>query len=82
MPSLQIRNLSEEAYEALKTRAKADRRSIQQEAAWFLETMLSWTGGLHQPDWSRVDEIRERMSRRYGTLADSTPIIRQMRDER
>lgn len=82
MPSIQIRNLSEEAYAALKARAKSERRSIQQEAAWVLETMLSIAGGFHQPDWSRADTIREAMTRRYGVLPDSTPIIRQMRDER
>lgn len=82
MPSIQIRNISEEAYAALKARAKVDRRSIQQEAAWVLETMLALGGGLHRPDWSRADNIRELMTRRYGTLPDSVPLIRQMRDER
>ena len=82
MPSIQIRNISEEAYTALKARAKAERRSIQQEAAWVLETMLAVPGGLRQPNWTGVDLIRERMAKRYGTLPDSTPLIRQMRDER
>ena len=82
MATLQIRNLSDETYEALKARAKADRRSLQQEAAWFLETMLSFHGALHRPDWSRVDQVRERMARQYGTVPDSTPLIRRMRDER
>ncbi len=82
MATLQIRNLSDETYAALKARAKTDRRSLQQEAAWFLETMLSFRGELRQPDWSRVDEVRERMARRYGTLPNSTPLIRRMRDER
>ena len=82
MSSIQIRNISEDVYNALKLRARADRRSIQQEAAWLLETTLSFQGGLHQPDWSRVDQVQELMKRRYGTLPDSTPMIRQMRDER
>ena len=82
MPSIQVRNLSEEAYAALKAKAKLDRRSVQQEAAWVLETALTFRAGLHQPDWSRVDDIRERMTRQYGALPDSTPLIRQMRDER
>ena len=82
MPSIQIRNISDEAYAALKARAKAERRSVQQEAAWVLETMLSISGGLHQPDWSLIDAIRETMTHRYGVLPDSTPLIRQMRDER
>jgi len=82
MATLQIRNLSDDTYEVLKARAKSDRRSLQQEAAWLLETMLSFHGTLRRPDWRRVDEVRERMARRYGTLPNSTPLIRRMRDER
>ncbi|MBI2885459.1 MAG: hypothetical protein HYY15_04745 [Candidatus Omnitrophica bacterium] len=83
MPSLQIRNMPEETYANLKARAKLDRRSVQQEAAWLLETILSFPGVLlHQPNWSRVDQVREAMAKRYGAQPDSTPLIRQMRDER
>ena len=82
MPSIQIRNISEETYNALKTKAKVERRSIQQEAAWLLETVLLPTIQLHEPDWTIVDQIREEMTRQYGTLPDSTPLIREMRDER
>lgn len=82
MPSVQIRNISEEVYEHLKARAKQDRRSVQQEAAWLLEAMLSFRTGLHRPNWQRVDELYEQMKQRYGTLPDSTPLIREMRDER
>ena len=82
MPSLQIRNLSEGTYHLLKARAKADRRSLQQEATWLLETMLSIRHALHQPDWHGVDQIRDQMARTYGTLPNSTPLIRKMRDER
>lgn len=82
MPSIQIRNISETAYASLKARAKADRRSIQQEAAWVLETTLALPGALQQPDWGQADAIRELMTKRYGVLPDSTPTIRQMRDER
>lgn len=82
MPSVQIRNISEEAYNALKVKAKMDRRSIQQEAAWLLETTLAPTVTLHEPNWTTVDQIREDMFRQYGVLPDSTPLIREMRDER
>ena len=82
MPSIQIRNISEETYNSLKTRAKLDHRSLQQEAAWMIEKALAWYEPLHQPNWSRVDHIREEMAKRYGTLPDSTPLIREMRDER
>lgn len=89
MPAIQIRNLSEEAYKRLQQRAEQDRRSLQQEAAWILESALQsgapWAYfqvPLHQPDWTHVNEVREKMQKRYGTLPDSTPQIRKMRDER
>ena len=88
MPSIQIRSFSEEAYKKLVMRAKQDKRSIQQEAAWLLESALlagtcsPFTMPLHQPDWTAVDQIREDMKKRYGTQPDSTPLIREMRDER
>ena len=82
MPSVQIRNISEKAYTILKDKAKADRRSIQQEATWILETVLAPIVKLHEPDWTMVDQIREEMTRQYGVLPDSTPLIREMRDER
>ncbi len=82
MPSIQIRKISDAAYAALKSKAKTDRRSLQQEAAWILETMLAFPRIAHQPEWNRVDQIRKLMAQRYGTLPDSTSLIRQMRDER
>jgi plasmid stability protein len=82
MPSVQIRNLSQEAYKRLVERAEADKRSIQQEAAWLLEKSLDFPGLFHKPDWTLVDQIRERMAKTYGEMPDSTPFIRKMRDER
>jgi hypothetical protein len=89
MPSIQVRNLSEEAYKRLAARAKADKRSLQQEATWLIESALGvgtyspWLSErLHHPDWSIVDKIYEEMKKRYGKQSDSTPLIRQMRDER
>jgi len=89
MPSIQIRSFSEEAYKKLAERAKQDKRSIQQEAAWLLESALQagayspfFIAPLHQPDWTKVDQVREEMKKRYGTQPDSTSMIREMRDER
>ena len=89
MPSIQIRNLSNDAYERLKERAKADKRSLQQEAAWIIESALEagayspWgREPLHHADWTLVDKIRDEMKRLYGTQPDSTPLIRETRDER
>lgn len=81
MPTLQIRNIPDETYTVLKERAKRDHRSLQQEALWLLETTLV-PFKLRQPNWDLIDRIREQMAQRYGTVSDSTPLIRQMRDER
>lgn len=82
MPYIQIRSLSEEAYHRLKTRAKQDRRSIQQEATWLLETSLTFPDLFHAPSWKSVDRVQEDLRKRYGTLPDSTSLIREMRDQR
>ena len=57
MPSIQIRNVPEGVYNALKARARADRRSIQQEAAWLLEMVLAFRSSLGKSDWSQVDRV-------------------------
>ncbi len=88
MPKVQIRNVPEETYEKLKIRAKEDRRSLQQEAAWLLEFALNSSPVQRFPTltvderWARLDAMREDMRRRYGVLPDSTPDIRKWRDTR
>ena len=82
MPSIQIRNLSDEVYKKLASRAKEDRRSLQQEAAWLLEAALAFPGFFHQPRWDAADRVQEAMAQRYGSMPDSTPLIREMRDSR
>ncbi len=88
MPTVQIRNVPEETYEKLKIRAKEDRRSLQQEAAWLLELALNSSPVLKFPAltvderWAKTDAMREEMRRRYGVLPASTPDIRAARDSR
>ncbi len=72
MPSIQIRNIPDDVYKRLKERACADKRSLQQEAAWLLERSLELPGLFHKPDWGLVDQIRDRMIRTYGEMPDST----------
>jgi plasmid stability protein len=89
MPSIQIKNISETTYKKLKERAQADRRSLQQEAAWLLERSLDnnlfasyGSIPLHLSDWTAADRIRAGMEKRYGVLPDSTPLVREKRYER
>jgi plasmid stability protein len=78
MPSVTIRDLSEEAYERLRRRAEEHRRSLTQEAAYLLERAL------HEPAarelWAQVDVVRERLQGRYGSFPDSAPGIRDDRE--
>ena len=85
MKTIQIRGLGDDAYELLKQRAKQDRRSLQQEAAWLLEQSVK--GAVLESykipgDWEKVDAIRRTVLALNGIQPDSTSLIRQMRDER
>ena len=82
MPSIQIRNLNQEIYEKLKQRAKKDRRSIQQEAVWIIETSLNHLEKGRSDSWETADLIQKEMREIYGELSDSTPDIREMRNAR
>jgi plasmid stability protein len=83
MPTIQIRNLSDDVYGKLKQMAKRDRRSIQQEAAWLLEQALNQPKKEDRRElWRITDSIQEAMREKYGELPDSTPDMREARDER
>lgn len=88
MPTVQIRNVPDETYAKLKIRAKEDRRSLQQEAAWLLELALNSSPVVKFPAltvderWEKTRAMQEEMRQRYGVLPDSTPDIRKWRDTR
>ncbi len=83
MASIQIRNVPDGLYRRLRVRAKADRRSLQQEAAWLLEHALQMLPAMTPEErWAETDAMQEEMKRLYGTLPDSTPDIRAARDSR
>jgi plasmid stability protein len=83
MPYIQIKNMSDEAYNLLKQKAIVDKRSVQQEATWLLEQIL-----LNQPFSYKQEaklaagQVREEIRKYHGTLPDSTKDIRKSRDER
>lgn len=87
MKAIQIRNIPDETYELLKERAKVDRRSIQQEAAWLLEQGVkvmerTTTSTGREQVWARLDAFRARLAQKGLGSEDSTSIIREMRDSR
>jgi hypothetical protein len=64
--------------EALKRRAAANRRSLQQELLWLLEITAA-----EEPDREEAiraaDTIRERLARSGRVFSDSTELIREDR---
>lgn len=78
MATLTIRNLSPEAYERLKERARRHRRSLTQEAAFIIEEAVGRAGPPGEI-WEQVDRVREAIRGRHGSLPDSTPRIREDR---
>jgi plasmid stability protein len=79
MATLTVRNIDDEAYERLKARAKAHRRSVTQEAAIIIERALEETSN-PTAAWNQTDRVRERIRNRYGSFPDSTDSIRADRD--
>lgn len=78
MATLTIRNLPADVYERLKKRARANRRSITQEAAVIIEDAVGMADA--PPDlWRQVDKVREAIRQRYGAFSDSTPLVREDR---
>ena len=77
MATLTIRQLDDSAYDRLKERARANRRSLEAEARHLLEERSRDLPAI-------VDDLLEfhdRMVSKHGLLPDSTELIREMRDE-
>lgn len=77
MATLMIRELDDTVYERLQNRAAANGRSVEDEARQVLGDRV-----IDRAAW--VAELRaahEDMRAKYGVLPDSTPVIRQMREE-
>jgi plasmid stability protein len=79
MANVTIRNLPEGTFRRLKERAKRNRRSIAQEAAWLLDAALSEAVTPGEA-WAEVQRVREMIQSRYGTFSDSTDDIRTDRE--
>jgi plasmid stability protein len=79
MPTLYIRNVPPEVYEALKARAKREGRSVNAEALVALEELAERERGREAVD--RLWEIAQRIKRQPGDPS-AGELIRQMRDER
>lgn len=79
MPSLQIRDMPEQVYEALSERARARRRSLAQQAVVELSKPHDAGPGLRRREL--VSRLRERFSegRRRGALSNPVKLVREDR---
>lgn len=77
MATLTIRRLDDEVYERLRTRARANRRSLEAEAR---EILTEKTVDREQIIRDLI-AFHDEMAAKHGTFPDSTPLIRAMREE-
>lgn len=85
MASMTVKGMSDVLLEALRARAAANRRSVNQEIIAVLEGAVAAPAS-EVNEWpefrARADALRERLRAQYGTQSDSTELIRESRDER
>jgi plasmid stability protein len=79
VPTLYIRNVPPEVYEALKARAKREGRSVNAEALKILEEVSRREAG--RATVERLWELAKQIKRSPDDLT-AEELIRQMRDER
>ena len=83
MPTLQIRNLPEELYEALKAAAKRERRSLNQQAIVTLENGLTDLAEIKARRRKILDQIKSESDKWKGwDTIDPTELLRKDRDQR
>jgi len=77
MATLTIRRLDDEVYARLRERARSNRRSLEAEAREILTEQAQGLDALIQD----LIAFNREMAAKHGVLPDSTPLIRQMREE-
>jgi plasmid stability protein len=77
MATLTIRRLDDGVYDALRNRARSNGRSLEAE----VREILAEKANPRDAVVDRLIAFHEEMIRRHGILPDSTPLIREMRDE-
>ena len=77
MATLTVRRLDDRVYDVLRSRAENNGRSLEAEVRSILEDAATPRQRLVE----RLRAFQAEVESRHGILPDSTPIIRQMRDE-
>lgn len=80
MPSLQIRNLPEHIYESLVVRARAEHRSLSQQAVIELKRMPEVSA--RERRLATIRQLRERIRAQVGDRQPTPPevLVREDRD--
>jgi plasmid stability protein len=78
MPTLTIKNVPEELHERLKERADRHRRSMNSEAIWILEQVLTPSRPSAEEAIARAEALNDRI----GTTFDADLIERGKREGR
>jgi plasmid stability protein len=77
MPDVLVRGVPEETLAALKQRAKANRRSLQQEVLSILEVSAREARAMDPVQVA--DAIRRRLARSGRSFGDSVPLVQEDR---
>jgi plasmid stability protein len=77
MATITIRKVDEALRERLGLRARLNNRSLEAE----VRAILSEAAPPHAELMAGLRDFQARMRAKHGVLPDSTPLIRQMRDE-
>ncbi len=78
MPQVVVREIQDETFAALKSRAKRHGRSLEAE----IRLILNEAAGLERADkvWAAIDRFRAKMKRSGRRFADSALLLRAERD--
>ena len=77
MATLTIRKLDDEVYARLRNRARINRRSLEAEA----REILSERARGREAFVADLIQFHDEMVAKHGYFPDSTPLLREMRDE-
>lgn len=79
MAEVKIRKLEDWVVDSFRARAKAAGRSLEEE---LRQLLIATARQRRQAYVEELREFRDRLQAEYGEMPDSTPLIREDRDER
>jgi plasmid stability protein len=80
MPTLHVRDVPAELYEALRQRAEAEGRSLSAQVIKLLKVGVRLPPPPDDAFWDRIERRRKELERRYGQFPSSVDDIREDRE--